>query len=179
MELIEAYVYIFHLDKKFNIPVTPDQIQNQSSIQFSQESILGRSAPQVTFSSAGPRTQNVQLVLHRQLFALENNSDENAVDDLINALAACALPTYNSDLKAIVPPSLLIRFGNESCIEGVLQSDIQVISSGPWLKNGKMAQVTITFNVLEVQPFSADYAYQNGFLRSISTDLSRSSIWKY
>lgn len=181
--MVECYVYFYHLDKKFDIPVTPDQIQNTTSVEFSQEKMLGSSAPQVTWGSSGPRVQNVSLNLHRQMFALENaagsSPNEEAVDDLINALAAAAYPKYTDAKKAIVPPSLLIRFGNETCIRGVVEGSISQTSSGPWLKNGKMAVVNIDFNVLEVEEVSAEYVEQNGYLRGISTDLTRSSIWNY
>lgn len=177
--MINSYIYLYHLDKQFNIPVTPDPITNSLGVSFSTEKILGRSAPQITYSSSGPRTQTVSLALHRQLTALENNNNENAVDELINALQSCTLPKYADSYKAIIPPSLLIRFGNESCIRGVLAGDLQIQSSGAWLKSGKMSMVTISFSVIEVEPFSAEYAYSNGLLRNISTDLKRNSVWMY
>lgn len=177
--MIDSYIYLYHLDKQFNIPVTPDTISNSLSVQFSTETILGRSAPQITFASAGPRTQQVTLSLHRQLMALENENNIDAVDDLINALQACTLPRYADSYKALIPPSLLIRFGNETCIRGVIQGSVNITSSGAWLKNGKMSVATINFSVIEVQPFSADYVQQKGLLRSISTDLKRTSVWMY
>ena len=177
--MIDSYIYLYHLDKQFNIPVTPDPITNSLGITFTQENILGRSAPQMTFANAGPRTQQVSLVLHRQLMALENQGNENAVDDLINALQACTLPKYADSYKAVIPPSLLIQFGNESCIRGVIQNSLNISSSGAWLKNGKMSIVTLNFTVVEIQPFSADYVMQKGLLRSVSTDLKRNSVWMY
>lgn len=212
MDVIEAYIYFYHLDKEFHIPVLPESIQNTASISFSQEAILGRSAPQVTFSSAGPRTQNVSLNFHRQIMDLENEnivkeilatarrddkgnlleSDDvlgqrasvakNAIDTtdmLINALAAATLPKYLDTYKAIIPPSVRCRFGNESSIAGVLTDGIQQTSSGAWLNNGKMSMIQISFTILEVKPYSADYALENGFLRGVSKDLARSSVWKY
>lgn len=177
--MINSYLYLYHLDKQFNIPVMPDPISNTLGVSFSQEKILGRSAPQITFSNSGPRTQNVTLVLHRQLMALENNRNEDVVDDLINALQASTLPKYADSYRAVIPPSILLRFGNESCIRGVVQDSISIQSSGAWLKNGKMSIETVSFSIVEIQPFSAEYAYQNGLLRSISTDLKRNSVWMY
>lgn len=203
MEIIESYIYFYHLDKEFKIPVTPESIQNTASITFSQEAILGRSAPQVTFSNAGPRSQNVSLTLHRQLMDLENvnlakeifkdsegneftdlryTRDDKAIDVtdmLINSLAAATLPKYMDTYKAIIPPSVRCRFGNESSIAGVLSDGVQQTSSGVWLKNGKMSTVQISFTILEVQPYSADFVMEHGFLRGISRNLSRSSVWKY
>lgn len=176
---LDCYIYLYALDRKFSIPATPEQITNSANITFSRENILGRSSPLVTLSSAGPRTQQVSIVLHRQMMALENRNDLNTVDDLVNGLAAATLPRYIDVHKAVIPPSILCRFGNESCIRGVIDGNVQQTSSGPWLSNGKMAIVTITFSILELEPFSADYAVQNGYLRSISTDLRRSSVWQF
>ena len=173
-----SYVYLYHIDKKFDIPVTPDSISNTASVSYSTEPVLGRSAPLVTFSSAGPRVQNVSLSLHRQMMDLENGSSDT-VDNLIKALVAATLPSYIDASKAIVPPSILCRFGNETCIRGVIQGDVQCQASGPWLKNGKMAMIQISFNILEVENFSAESAIQDGFLRSVSTNLARSAVWKY
>ena len=40
--MIDSYIYLYHLDKQFNIPVTPDPITNSLGITFTQENILGR-----------------------------------------------------------------------------------------------------------------------------------------
>ena len=182
--MIEAYIHAYHLDKNFDFPTTPESIQNSFPVNFSEETILGRPAPQITYASSGPRTQNVTIALHRQAFALENpdiklKDNEDAVDNLIKTIIACTVPVFDDPSKALIPPSILCRFGNEACIRGVIQGEVHVTSSGPWLKSGKMAMVQISFTVLEVEPFSAEYAFQHGMLRSISTDLARSSVWNY
>ncbi len=199
---IQAYIYIYHLGLKFDLPVLPDQTTDTLNITFEQVPVLGRSAPHITFGSAGPRMSNVSIKLHRQLFAIENPQIDaetkkgyvmmpdpvtgqkkkvlaaDAADLLINALLSLSVPKYQDSAKAIVPPSLLIRQGNESCIRGV-PSGLQKQTSGPWLKNGKQAEVTISFTVTEVEPSSAQYTAQHGMMRGLSTTLERSSVWTW
>lgn len=201
-ENINAYIYIYHLGLEFNLPTLPESITDTLSIDFQKQAILARSAPLVTLVGAGPRTTQVNITLHRQSFALENPQIDSitkkgyvmmpdvvtgqqkkvlatdAADLLINAISALSLPKYLDTAKAIVPPSLLIRYGNETVIRGVPDS-ITKTSSGVWLKNGKLALVSLSFNVTEVEPYSAQYVAQNGSMRGLSTTLSRSSVWQY
>lgn len=197
---LQAYIYIYHLGLRFDLPVLPDQITDTLSIHFEEVQVLGRSAPHITFGSAGPRSVNANIKLHRQLFALENAEineqtkkgyvmmpnpvtgvrekvlADDAADLLINALLSLSVPKYLDGAKAIVPPSLLLRYGNEMCIRGVPEG-VTKTSSGPWLKNGKQAEVTIAFNIKEVEPSSAQHTAQYGMMRGLSTTLERSSIW--
>ena len=200
----QSYVYIYHMGLKFNLPVLPDSINDSLPISFNQEPILARSAPQITFSNAGPRTLGITLKLHRHLFCLENADVEHyrdvnnilmarvpagdgqivsapatdVLDIFINAMLTLSLPKYTDTTKVLVPPSILIRFGEESCIRGV-PSNISKTASGVWLKNGKLSEISLTFTITEVEPFSAQYVAKNGTLRSISTDLQRGSVWQY
>lgn len=205
VEGIDAYVYIYHLGVKFNLPTLPESLNESMGINFSQQPILSRSAPLITFSDAGPRTTQVEMTLHRQLFSLENDLItreingsprklvklpdpltgamqevviEDAVDYLINAILSLSVPKYLDSTKSIVPPSLLIRYGNETAIRGVPQN-VQKTASGVWLKNGKKAEVKLSFGVIETEPYSAQYVAKNGSLRAISTTLERSSVWQY
>lgn len=202
LERIPAYIYIYHMKLEFNLPVLPDSIQDSMPISFNSEPILARSSPQITFSSAGPRTQQVTLRLHRHLFCLENQHIStttgkycvrsmdpstgkiievqavDAADLFIDALTTLSLPKYTDATKSIVPPSLLLRLGNESCIRGV-PSGFTKSASGVWLNSGKLADISISFTITEVEPFSAQYTAKTGTLRSISTTLQRGSIWQY
>ena len=202
MNNIPAYVYIYHMGLAFNLPALPDSIQDSMPVSFNQEQVLARSAPQITFTNAGPRTQQATIRIHRHLFCIENqhiNIDtgkyylntvdpatgemikvqpKDAADFFINALLTLSLPKYTDTTKAIVPPSLLLRYGNESCIRGV-PSGFSKTASGVWLKSGKMSEISLNFTITEVEPFSAQYVAKNGTLRSLSTTLQRGSIWQY
>ena len=129
---IQAYIYIYHLGLYFVLPVVPDTLQDSLPISFNTEPVLARSAPQATFSSAGPRSLMVSLKLHRHLFCMENEDiltsagkvsmmdpqtatlmdvpAKDAMDIFIDALTTLSLPKYTDATKAIIPPTLLIRF---------------------------------------------------------------------
>ena len=194
---IDSYIYIYHLGLKFNLPTLPDSLSDNMPIDFSTQPVLARSAPQISWSSAGPRSIHITIPIHRQIFAMENDfktflpldalqkygvdpesiKKYDAADWLINALISLSLPRYSDAEKAITPPSVLVRYGNEFCIRGV-PSSVTKTSSGPWLKSGKMPMITLQFTVTEVEPYSAEYALQAGSLRGISTDLMRSNVWQ-
>lgn len=199
---LSAYIYIYHLGLEFNLPVVPTSFSDNMPISFQATSILGRSAPLQTYTGAGPRSVNISLNLHRHMFALENPQLDaitgqkyvtmmdpstgtsrkvkavDGVDLLVNAITALSLPKYLDATKAIVPPSVLVRFGDELAIRGV-PSNVQKQTDGVWLKNNKLANVVLTFTITEVEPYSAQYAAANGSLRGISTTLERSSVWQY
>lgn len=205
---MQAYIYIYHLGLKFNLPVLPETLSDSTPIQFSQQPILGRSAPQQTYSGSGPRQLMVDLKFHRHMFMLENEHIQrmlneqtgrmdalatvkdpttgqdiqvkatDALDYMINAIQALAYPKYLDGVKAIVPPSLLVRLGEEYSIRGV-PTQVSKSSSGPWLKNGKQAEVSLSIQIQELTPYSAQYVAANGGLREISTTLERSSVWQW
>ena len=194
---IDSYIYIYHLGLKFNLPTLPESLTDNMPIDFSTQPVLARSAPQISWSGAGPRTTQVNIPIHRHIFAMENDFKSflpldalqqygvdpesikkyDAADLLINALISLSLPRYSDAEKAITPPSVLVRHGNEFCIRGV-PSSVTKTSTGPWLKSGKMAMVALQFTVTEVEPYSAEYALQAGALRGVSTDLMRSNVWQ-
>ena len=67
---IKNYIYISHLDEDYRfwiIPTDPDTISDSYTSTFQQNTALGRSAPVYTFSYAGPRTVQIELVFHREL----------------------------------------------------------------------------------------------------------------
>ena len=194
---VDSYIYIYHLGLKFNLPTLPDSLTDTMPIDFSTQPVLARSAPQVSWSSAGPRSTQITIPIHRHIFAMENDfktflpldklqqygvdpesvKKYDAADLLINALISLSLPKYSDAEKAITPPTVLVRYGNEFCIRGV-PSSVTKTSTGPWLKSGKMAMVNLQFTITEVEPYSAEYALQAGSLRGISTDLMRSNVWQ-
>jgi hypothetical protein len=70
---------------------------------FADTQALGRTAPVYTFSSAGPRTVQISIKLHRDLMDDINLSGSNVklkdgedyLDSMLNALQAIALPKYS------------------------------------------------------------------------------------
>ena len=74
--LPDCYLYISHLDEDYQywiLPGYPDEISDNHNSTFMDNSALGRSAlgrsaPVYTFSSSGPRTVQITLSFHRDMF---------------------------------------------------------------------------------------------------------------
>jgi len=178
--LIPNYIYFYHLDKFCVLPLYPESINDNMSTSFTPTNALSRSAPVFTFSNSGPRTVQINIDLHRDMMNDVNTNVSNIkpnvvdfktddyVDVLINYLQAAALPKYNiynNGAKAVEPPMVAIRFGNEVFIKGVVNSGIQVTYKKPILANNKYAQVNISFTVYETDPYDAPTVVKEGSFR--------------
>ena len=182
--LEDNYIYISHLDEKFQfwkLPTWPDTVADTMQSTFTPTSALGRTAPVYTFSSAGPRTVQIELPLHRDIMdevniGISNSAlgeGEDYVDNLIRALQAIAVPKYNLSNKAVEPPLVAIRLGNEIFIKGVVTSGIAITYAKPILSNGKYAKVTLSITVSEVDPYDATSVFKNGGFRGIVNSLKK------
>ena len=180
--LPDNYLYISHLDEEFQywqLPCTPETINDSMSSTFSENSALGRSAPVFTYSKSGPRTVQISLKFHRDMMdtlnAGRSNADlklgEDYVDNLIHALQAIAVPRYNLSNKAVEPPLVALRLSQEIFIKGVVTSAIGLEYHLPILSNGKYAQVSLSFTVSEVDPYDATSVFQNGSFRGVMKTL--------
>lgn len=166
----ESFIYLYHLDKTYNIPVTPESLPNNYAVKFNFEEVMNRTAPKATYAGSGPRTLNINLVLHTQLFELDNPGEKGTVKDLVNALVSCSYPEYDYQNSKIIPPKVLLKFGNASTIRGVINSGVSCQWSGPWLKDGTMAIATIQFTVQEVDQYSASYIQKFGTNPALPSD---------
>lgn len=183
--LIENYIYLFHLDKFVVLPTVPESIQDTMSSTFSQTNILSRSAPLLAYSYSGPRTLQITLNLHRDLMSQINYGVSNLnvemgddyVDTIIKSLQAIALPRYETAGKLVNPPMIFIRFGNDIAIKGVVQGGVSTTYNLPLLENGKYSQVAISFTVVEIDPYDAETVMSSGSFRGLNTTLER-RVWK-
>lgn len=182
--LEDNYIYISHLDEKFQfwkLPMWPDTVADSMQSTFTPTSALGRTAPVYTFSNAGPRSVQISISLHRDIMDEVNigisNSQlgegEDYVDNLIRALQAVAVPKYNLQNKAIEPPLVAIRLGNEIFIKGVLTSGIGLTYAKPILSNGKYARVDLSITISEVDPYDATSVFKNGGFRGVIQSLKK------
>lgn len=176
--LPDNYLYISHLDKDFQfwqLPCTPETINDSMSSTFNETSALGRSAPVFTYSKSGPRTVQIALKFHRDMMDVLNVGVSNAtlqngedyVDSLIKALQSIAVPRYNLSNKAVEPPLVALRLSQEVFIKGVVTSAIGLEYHLPILSSGKYAQVSLSFTVSEVDPYDATTVFQNGSFRGV------------
>ena len=182
-KLIEdSYIYIYHLGQNNEgefvlLPSVPDNISDTMTSTFNQTNALSRSAPIFSYANSGPRSIRVDLKLHRDMMQQVNIGRSNLViqdlgddyiDSLIKKLQSISLPNYNTTSKAVVPPMIALRLGNEIFIKGVVDSSISVSYDKPILSNGKYAQVTIAFSVSEVDPYDANTVAEKGSFRGMT-----------
>lgn len=142
---------------------------------FTDTNALGRSAPVYTFSNAGPRTVQINIPLHRDIMDEENynvsnvelSAGEDYVESLIRALQSIAVPKYNLTNKAVEPPLVAVRLGEEIFIKGVVTSAIGIEYKKPILSNGKYACIELSITISEVDPYDATTVFQNGSFRGV------------
>ena len=182
--LEDNYIYISHLDEGFQfwkLPTWPDTISDTMQSNFQATNALGRTAPVYTFNNAGPRTVRIDIPLHRDIMDDVNtgisNSElgegEDYVDNLLRALQSIAVPKYNLKNKAVEPPLVALRLGNEIFIKGIVSGSVGVEFAKPILSNGKYAEIKIALEISEVDPYDATTVFQNGGFRGVVQSLRK------
>ena len=182
--LPENYIYISHLDEDFQfwrLPCCPETINDTMTSSFQETSALGRSAPVMTYGHSGPRTVQIDLKLHRDMMddvnvgvsnaALEKGEDY--IDNLIRALQSISVPKYNLNNKAVEPPLVAIRLSNEVFIKGIVNGSIGLTYRLPILSNGKYAEVSLSLQITEVDPYDASTVFKNGSFRGVVKTLKK------
>jgi len=182
--LEDNYIYISHLDENFQfwkIPTWPETVTDTMQSNFASTNALGRTAPVYTFSNAGPRTVQIAIPLHRDIMDEVNigvsntalGEGEDYVDNLVKALQSIAVPKYNLQNKAVEPPMVAIRLGNEIFIKGIVSGAIGITYSKPILSNGKYARIELSITVSEVDPYDATTVFKNGGFRGVVSSLKK------
>lgn len=182
--LPDNYIYISHLGDSGEyliLPNFPDSIQDSMQSDFSSTNALSRSAPVYTYVNSGPRQMQITLNLHRDLMdsvnqgvaTVEVELGDDYIDTLIKKLQAIALPKYNLNNKLVEPPLVAIRFSNEVFIKGVVTGGVTVTYNKPLLNGGKYANVTVSFQVYEVDPYDATTVAKNGSFRGVTRGMRK------
>jgi hypothetical protein len=183
--MLDNYIYMYHTDTLIVIPAYPENFTDSMSVEYARETPLMRSAPIFSYSNSGPRTLDVQLPMHREMMQQINYGVSTAnvglhddyVDELIKQIQAAALPVYSASSKMVDPPLIAIRFGNEIFCKGIVSGDVRVTYDTPVLQNGKYAQVSLSFTIVEVDPYDALTVKQVGSFRGLDASLER-RLWK-
>lgn len=192
--LTNNYIYISHMDEVFQywrLPTEPDTITDSLGANYTSTPALGRSAPVFTYTGSGPRSVQVSFKIHRDMMddinmgnvsavyetvkAADGTTEdrlyfregEDYIDSLIRALQSIALPKYTEKNNVVEPPIVAVRFGNEVFIRGIVDSAISVQYEKPILSNDKYAQVTVTFDIKEIDPYDAPTVFKNGSFRGL------------
>ena len=182
--LPDCYLYISHLDEEYQywmLPGYPEEVTDNMDSLFSSTSALGRSAPVYTYSNSGPRSIQITLEFHRDMFEEVNvhargkvhkfDNGDDMVEAFIKAIQAIAVPKYNLSNKAIEPPLVAIRLGREVFIKGVVTGGVRVTYKKPILVDEKYAIVGISFTVAEVDPYDSSTIFKNGSFRGLTATL--------
>lgn len=178
-KLVTNYIYLYHTDEFLILPVFPDQIADTLNSTFNEQNALSRSAPVFSYSNSGPRTVQVNLKLHRDMLDEVNTNVSNLkveigddyIDTLIKRLQAIALPKYNSENKEVVPPMVAVRFGDDVFIKGVVSGGISIDYMIPVIQTeteNKYSQISISFQVKEVDPYDAESIGEVGSFRGLT-----------
>ena len=183
--MIDNYVYLYHVNQFIVIPSFPDSITDTMSVNFNKSTPMARSAPIYSYSDSGPRSLQINLDLHRDMMMQINKGTSNAnvaigddyVDTLVKQLQAAALPAYRASEKLVDPPLVAVRFGNDIFIKGIVSGAVSVTYAVPILTNDKYAHVSVSFTVEEVDPYSAQQVMTAGSFRGIDKTLER-NMWK-
>lgn len=188
---VQCYMYFHHLDKYMIIPLYPNNVQDQMTIQMPNQSILGRSAPIFTYSSSGPRTVNFSMTVHRDMLRQVNLTNgtitsDDYIDTLIKLMQACTVPEYSDPQKLINPPVVTLRIVDEIYIKGVIQGQVGIRYKAPVLNTvfgKKYSQVEVGFNIAEFDPFSASQIAKYGSFRGYNSSMDslgyNSDVLKY
>lgn len=182
--MIENYIYLYHVNQFIVIPTFPDSITDSISVNFNKSTPMSRSAPIYSYSDSGPRSLQISLDLHRDMMTQLNRNvsnipvvvGEDYVDTLVKQIQAIALPAYGASEKLVDPPMIAVRFGNDIYIKGVVTGAVSVTYAVPILQNNKYAHVQVSFNVEEVDPYDAQSVMQTGSFRGLDTTLER-NVW--
>lgn len=195
-KMITNYIYFYHLDMFCVLPVYPESITDNTSTTFQPTTALSRSAPVQTYSNSGPRSIDIQLELHRDLMndlntgvsnfklnvvPFQNEYDEEGnfvkndyIDLLIKYLMAAALPKYqiyNGGSKAVQPPMVAVRFGDDIFIKGIVNSGVRVTYQPPIITTAeglnRYAKIQVGFSVTETDPYDAESVLSVGSFRGI------------
>lgn len=188
---IDNYIYLYHTNTLLMLPGYPTTLTDNSSIQYSTDFPLGRSAPTYSYSYSGPRSIQITLDMHREYMNQINYSNphylevgDDYVDLLVKEIQAACIPNYGASEKLVDPPIVALKIGDEIYIKGVISGTIGVTYGLPILNyhgKDKYAQVSIGFTVSETTPYDAETILQIGSFRAVSdipmnTSLGRGAV---
>lgn len=190
--IIDNFIYLFHTNEIIVIPSFADSISDTMGVTFASETPLSRSAPIYSYQNSGPRSIRFEWNLRRDLMSQINyqisnvkpDAGEDYVDYMIKAVQAAALPTYDVALKMVNPPIIAVKNGDDIFIKGVVEGSVTVSYTPPIIPGvnpdgtrndsvNRYANVTIGFDVKEIEPYQATDVMKYGSFRGLPKTLER------
>lgn len=196
-KIISNYIYFYHTDSLFLLPVDPDNLQEQNTANFSSQTPLSRSAPIFAYGNSGPRTLQLDLTIHRDMMNDINYDNSNVdlkkynininknsnppdldefndyTDILVNSLEGAVLPSYSSAYKMVDPPIVALRLSDDIFIKGVVNGSVSKTWRLPINEHNKYSQVQVAFSITEIDPYDAQLVAQVGSYRGFDATLER------
>lgn len=110
----KCYVKISHkggTDTILELPCYPDELQESTSANWSEQNIVGRSSPIAAYTGTGYRTISFSFTLHREMYCNDSDSNDSSskIDKILAKLRKSVYPRYIS--KGLTPPITTFRFG--------------------------------------------------------------------
>lgn len=181
MDLIENYIYLYHLNQYIILPDYPEELNDQQAPKWTPSSPLLSTAPIQSYSGNDARRLSCKTTWHRDMMndinatnyssvipAVGFSSDEDYVDKAIKQLLAAQLPVYNQAQMAVRPPVVAMRLGKEIYIKGVL-TNCGITYRKPILRNNKYALIDVAIEIIETEPYDAEMILDYGSYRCART----------
>ena len=172
------------------MPDYPDDLSDIQSPKWSPSQPLLRTAPIQSYSGNDARKITYQSKWHRDMMNdinssnssiakdIDFSSDEDYVDRAIKQLLAAQLPVYNSAKMQVQPPTVAMRLGNEIYIKGVL-TGCGIHYAKPILRNNKYAQIDVSIEIIETEPYDAEMVLELGSFRCNTIQNRNAYSFKY
>lgn len=149
-------------DKKisYNLPCYPEEVTNSISTNYQSTEILGRPGQISSYISTGDPTSSFVLRLHRDVRAVETDTDLNAqrnhIDRIVSLIESAQYPYMDSTGGGIYAPIVTYIFG-DTMITGK-QTSVNTKWFGPKIE-GKFMAVDLNISVTNLTYGVRDYSH--------------------
>lgn len=96
-----------------NFPVTPENITESQSANFTQQDIIGASRPRIVYSSTAAKTMSLSLKNLSEDYVMSGFTD---LLQYVRALQALVYPNYNAGVVQAPDLTLVIGDRSMSCV---------------------------------------------------------------
>lgn len=130
-----------------DLPCYPDEINDATSVNWSETGIIGRSTPIYSYNNTSPRSVAFSFDLHREMPISTGETNRNNLYDIegiLRTIRKCAYPNYTN--SGVNPPVVVFRFG-EFKTKGIV-TNVGFTWKKP-IKNRKYQLCTVSISLFE------------------------------
>lgn len=137
-----------------DFPVYPEDYDTSRVANYStMTDTIYQYEPWYTYSSSGPRTQELTFKFHRDMWTGDHT--DGKAEELIKFCEANCFPLYSG--SAVIPPTVSIYINGELFISGIM-TQVDTHREGPLGHDGWPLYVELTLNITEVAPSPLSYS---------------------